>query len=95
MAMNTKNDITIADSLLFTKSSFDNFRNGMKHTIPISTSVKVLNILHLTPRFSLTERWYLSQIEKKWDANSNSIITDTLHKFTRGHDYSFSTGLIH
>ena len=92
-AMNTKNDITIADSLLFTKNSFANFRNGMKHTIPISTSVKLLKHFTLTPRINLTERWYLSQIEKKWDTNSNSIITDTLHKFTRGHNYSFSTGL--
>ncbi len=90
-AMNTKNDITIADSLLFTKNSFANFRNGMKHTIPISTSVKVLKHFTLTPRVSLTERWYLSQIQKSWDGNS--VITDTLHKFTRGHDYSFSTGL--
>jgi len=91
--MNTKNDITIADSLLFTKTSFNNFRNGMKHSIPVSTSMKVLKYFTLTPRLNLTERWYLSQIKKEWNANSNSIITDTLHSFTRGNDYSFSTGL--
>ena len=89
--MNTKNTISIADSLLFSKNSFASFRNGMKHTIPISTSVKVLKHFTLTPRISLTERWYLSQIQKSWDGNS--VITDTLHKFTRAHDYSFSTGL--
>jgi hypothetical protein len=91
--MSTKNTISTADSLLFTRSSLSKFRNGMKHNIPISTSIKVLKHFTLTPRFSLTERWYLSQIEKKWDANSNSIMTDTLHNFTRGNDYSFSTGL--
>ena len=89
--MNTKNTISIADSLLFTKNSFANFRNGMKHTIPISTSIKVLKHFTLTPRVSLTERWYLSQIQKSW--KGNSVITDTLPKFTRAHDYSFSTGL--
>ena len=91
--MNTKNTISTADSLLFTRSSLSKFRNGMKHNIPISTSIKVLKYFTLNPNFILTERWYLSQIEKEWDANSNSIITDTLHKFTRGNDYSFSTGL--
>jgi hypothetical protein len=91
--MNTKNTISTADSLLFTKKSFSNFRNGMKHNIPISTSIKVLRHFTLTPSFNLTERWYLSQTEKRWDANNNSLITDTLHKFTRGHNYSFSTGL--
>jgi hypothetical protein len=65
----------------------------MKHSIPISTSIKVLKHFTLNPSFNLTERWYLSQTEKRWDANSNRLITDTLHKFTRAHNYSFSTGL--
>lgn len=91
--MNTKNTISTADSLLFTKKSFSNFRNGMKHNIPINTSIKVLRHFTLNPSFNLTERWYLSQTEKRWDANSNRLITDTLDKFTRAHNYSFSTGL--
>ena len=91
--MNTKNTISTTDSLLFTRKSFSNFSNGMKHNIPISTSIKVLKHFNLTPSFNLTERWYLSQTEKKWNANSNSIITDTIHKFTRSHNYNLSTGL--
>ena len=90
-SMSTKNTISIADSLLFTKNSFDNFRNGMKHTIPVSTSIKVLKRFTLTPRISITERWYLSQIQKFW--NGNSVISDTLNKFTRAHDYSLAAGL--
>ena len=92
-SMNTKNTISTADTLLFTKKSFSNFRNGMKHNIPISTSIKVLKHFMLKPSFNLTERWYLSQTEKKWDANSNSIITDTLYKFTRAHNYNLSAAL--
>jgi len=92
-SMNTKNTISTADSLLFTKKSFSNFRNGMKHNIPISTSIKVLKHFTLNTSFNLTERWYLSQTEKRWNTNSKSIITDTLFKFTRGHNYNLSTGL--
>ncbi len=91
--MNTKNDISIADSLLFQQNSLAKFRNGMQHNIPISTSIKVLKHFTLSPSFSLTERWYLSQIEKNWDPISNSVITDTLKKFTRAHNYSMSAGL--
>jgi len=91
--MNTKNTISTADSLLFTKKSLSNFRNGMKHNIPISTSIKVLKHFTLTPSFNLTERWYLSQTEKRWDVNSESLITDTLNKFTRSHNYNFSTAI--
>jgi len=90
-AMNTKNEISVADSLLFDKSALSKFRNGMKHNIPISTSIKVLKHFTLSPRFNLSERWYLSQIEKNW--NGSEVITDTLHKFTRAHDYSMSASL--
>ena len=91
--LNTKNTISSPDSLLFTKKSLSNFRNGMQHTIPISTSIKVLKHFTLNPKLNITERWYLSQIRKEWDANSNNIITDTIKKFTRGHNYTFSAGI--
>ena len=91
--MNTKNTISIEDSLLFTQNALDKFRNGMKHNIPISTSIKVLKHFTLTPRINITERWYTSQIEKQWNASDSTLTTDTLHQFTRGYDYSLSTAL--
>ena len=90
-SMNTKNEISITDSLLFKSDALSKYRNGMKHSIPISTSVKLLKYFTFSPRFNLTERWYLTQIEKSWDGSS--IVTDTLHKFTRAHDYSMSASL--
>jgi hypothetical protein len=63
----------------------------MKHSIPISTSVKLLKYFTFSSRFNLTERWYLTQIEKSWDGRS--IVNDTLRKFTRAHDYSMSSSL--
>ena len=89
--MNTKNEISIADSLLFKSQSLDKFRNGIRHTIPISMSTKFLKYFNLTPKINFTERWYLSQIDKNW--NGNEIIVDTINKFTRAHEYSFSTGI--
>ena len=90
-SMNTKNEISITDSLLFKSDALSKYRIGMKHSIPISTSVKLLKYFTFSPRFNLTERWYLTQIEKSWDGSS--IVTDTLHKFTRAHDYSMSASL--
>ena len=79
--MNSKNTISTLDSLLFTKNSISNFRNGMKHYIPISTSIRILKYFNLNSSFNLTERWYLNQINKKWE--NNSLIIDTINKFTR------------
>ncbi len=89
--MQTKNSISTLDTLLFKKQSLSKFRNGMKHNIPISTSIKLFNYFTLNPRINFTERWYLNQIEKKW--NGNDIVTDTIKKLTRGYEYSFSTNL--
>ena len=89
--MQAKNSISILDTLLFKKQSLSKFRNGMKHNIPISTSIKLFNYFTLNPRINFTERWYLNQIEKKW--NGTDIVTDTIKKLTRGYEYSFSTNL--
>ena len=88
-----KNTINTSDSLLFTKDSFSKFRNGIHHKIPISTSARILKHYNLTSNLNLSERWYLSQIEKNWNENDSTLTTDTIYKFSRGHDYSFSTGL--
>jgi len=90
-SMNAKNDISILDSLLFTKNALSKFRNGIKHTIPINTSLKVFNYLTLNPSLNFTERWYFSQINKNWDGND--IITDTIRTFTRAHEYKLSSSL--
>jgi lipopolysaccharide assembly outer membrane protein LptD (OstA) len=92
-AMNTKNIIATNDSLLFTRNSLSKFRNGIKHNVPISTTLKTLKYLNITPSLNITERWYFNQIEKTWNPNDSILSTDTIHKFTRGNDYSFSTGL--
>tara|TARA_B100000902_G_scaffold175658_1_gene169401 strand:+ start:9941 stop:12415 length:2475 start_codon:yes stop_codon:yes gene_type:complete len=89
--LNSKNEISVADSLLFNKNTLSEFRNGIKHTIPISTSIKILRNFTLSPRINFNERWYLSQISKSW--NGNSIKTDTIQKFTRAHDYSIAATL--
>ena len=91
--LNSKNSITTADSLLFSRKSLTKFRNGVSHNIPISSTFRVLKHFNLTANFNLTERWYTNQINKTWNNNTSEIIIDTINKFTRGHDYSFSSGL--
>ncbi len=90
---NIKNDISIADSLLFSKESIKSFRNGIRHSIPISTSVKVLKYFTFSPRINYTERWYTNQISKSFNSLDSTIITDTLNKFTRAGEYNITAGL--
>ena len=90
---NLRNDVSIADSLLFSKESIKSFRNGIRHSIPISTSIKVLKYFTFSPRINYTERWYTNQINKSWNSIDSTIITDTLNKFTRAGEYNITAGL--
>ena len=90
---NLRNDVSIADSLLFSKESIKSFRNGIRHSIPISTSVKVLKYFTFSPRINYTERWYTNQISKSFNSLDSTIITDTLNKFTRAGEYNVTAGL--
>ena len=56
------NKITTVDSLLFEKSNFDQFQNGIRHTIPVSTSFNVLKYLTVSPFVNYNERWYFNSI---------------------------------
>ncbi len=83
------NRITTTDSLLFESSSLDRFQNGVRHTIPVSTSFNVLKYLTVSPFVNYTERWYFNSISKQW--NGSDVLVDTISGFKRSMEYN--TGL--
>ncbi len=96
-SLNFKNEVTAYDSLfninkpeLVTRQ----LKNGIKHTIPISTSIKVLKYFTLNPAVNYSEIWYLKTIHKSWDTTQiNNIRADTINKFERGSTYNASANL--
>jgi len=89
--MDAINKVNTYDSLLFTNTSLADLNNGIKHTIPISTSFKIFKYLHLSPSFNYTDRWYFQSIEKSW--LNNTLLTDTIPGFKSAADFSFNTSL--
>jgi len=90
---NFQNTIQTKDSLLFKSESADQYRYGMSHSIPLSTSIKVLKHFTLSPSLTYNENWYLSTIEKNYDATNDSVIIDTLQGFKAGRDFLLSASL--
>lgn len=80
------NRINTYDSLLFKKESLKDFQNGVRHSIPVSTSFNIFKYLTASPFVNYTERWYFSSIQKSW--NGTSVITDTLQGFKRSAEYN-------
>lgn len=96
-SMNTKNEVSnVQDSLFATRNwdlLADQFKNGMKHSIPLSTSFKVLKNFTLNPSFNYSEIWYLESINKTFNADSNRLEIDTNNNFVRGNSYNMAISM--
>ncbi len=68
-------------------------QNGIRHTLPISTSAKLFKHFTFNPSINYEEIWYGQQLNYTWLDSLNAVKIDTLKKFSRLYAYGFSTGL--
>lgn len=87
------NRVQVKEDNLFKRTVLDSMQNGMKHTIPISTSFNLLKFINVSPGLNYNEFWYLQTIEKRWNADSNRVEVDTIRAFKRGYEYSTSVSM--
>ncbi|MEI7596359.1 MAG: putative LPS assembly protein LptD [Bacteroidota bacterium] len=99
--LNTKNEVTTnVDSLFMMYYTKNRMKNGVRHSIPISTNFKLGKYATLTPSMNLNERWYFDYITKNCviskDASGHStakIVSDTMRGFKTAHDIDFNLNL--
>ncbi|MBK9637774.1 MAG: LPS-assembly protein LptD [Bacteroidetes bacterium] len=87
------NSISTKDTLLFKKESLEQFRYGIQHSVPLSTSFTVAKYFTVSPGITYNEKWYLKTINKEWDSETNTIDVDTLDGFKAARDFAFSTNI--
>lgn len=95
-SLNAKNEITAGDStfrLNNTEQLFNDMKNGVRHTIPLSTSIKAFKHFTITPAINYSELWYYQTVNKTWDNQTNTLTTDTLNNFKRGYTGNGSINL--
>lgn len=75
---------------------FDNARRGMQHTIPLSTSFKVLKFFTASPSFDYSERWYFEKLDwaQRQDSTRAIFVQDTIPGFNRVANYGVSMSLV-
>lgn len=80
--------------LSFSKDAFINlWKNGFKHTVPITTNIKFAKYFTLSPSFNYTERWYFTKTRKHWDEEKQRVVKDEPEGgFNRAYDFNFSVG---
>ncbi len=68
---------------------FNNSRKGVRHAIPLTTSVKALKHFTLSPSVNFNEIWYFEKLEWGLDSlGTNAIVVNTIDGFNRITNYS-------
>lgn len=84
------NSVTSKEDELFEKKLSTEWRNGVKHNIPITATFQLFDFINITPSINYTERWYFKKINQEWDAAANKVVRDTVSGFNRVYDYNMS-----
>lgn len=87
------NSVTSKEDELFEKNLSTEWRNGVKHNIPIGATFQLFDFINITPSINYTERWYLNKINQSWDAATNSVVRDTVSGFNRVYDYNLALSM--
>lgn len=75
----------------------ENARKGIRHTIPLSYSFKLLKFFTMSPSVNYEEKWYFEKLNWRYvrdEATGNYVAkADTIQGFNRISNYSMSVGL--
>jgi hypothetical protein len=72
----------------------ENARKGIRHSMPLSYSFKMLKHFTMSPSVNYEEKWYFERLNwTRTDSVANTYKADTTPGFNRIANYSFSTGL--
>ena len=85
-----QNSLTAKQNVFFQQSLIKDWRNGLRHSVPVSATFSVLKYINLSPSISMTDRMYTSKIKREWDPNASAEVQDTCYGFYNIFDFSAS-----
>ncbi|WP_314334694.1 putative LPS assembly protein LptD [Capnocytophaga sputigena] len=93
-SMQADNRFATYDSLFFSKKMFDEAKNGLRHSIPVSTTAKLFKYITLGLNSSVNETWQFKTIRRKdFNSNTGKVGIDTLSGFDRFMTYNLGASL--
>ncbi|MBD5170960.1 MAG: LPS-assembly protein LptD [Bacteroidales bacterium] len=88
-----QNSLTAKQNVFFKKSLIKDWRNGMKHSVPISATFNIFKYFNITPSVSLNDRMYSSKVRRQWDPNAAAEVCDTSYNFYNVWDFNASVSM--
>ena len=89
--MDLQNRVSTTDDEFFKAGMFDNARSGMRQTAAMSTNIKALKYITLSPTVNYSEVWYLKTIAQNYDPSlpeGEQVVRDTINGFDSFREYS-------
>lgn len=87
------NSLTAKQDEFFNKSLIKDWRNGMRHSVPVSATFSLFKYFNLTPSVNLTDRMYTTKVRRQWDPNAATEVCDTTHSLYNVWDFNASVSL--
>ncbi len=88
-----QNSLTATQNTFFKKSLIKDWRNGMRHSVPISATFSLFKYINVSPSIQLNDRMYSSKIKRAWDPNASAEVADTTYGFYNVFDFNASISL--
>ncbi len=88
-----QNSLTAKQDEFFKKSLIKDWRNGMKHNVPISATFPLFTYFNVTPSVTLTDRMYTQKVRRAWDPAASAEVCDTTYNFYNVWDFNASVSL--
>ena len=88
-----QNSLTAKQNVFFKKSLIKDWRNGIKHYIPVSATFSLFKYINISPSITINDRMYTSKIRRQWDPNINAEVCDTTYSFYNVFDFNASLSL--
>ena len=83
-----QNSIQTKEDKLLKSNLVKDWKNGIKHSIPIQASFQVLKYINVVPSFNYEARWYTRKVEQSWDQMKQAVVRDTIYGFNHVHNYN-------
>jgi lipopolysaccharide assembly outer membrane protein LptD (OstA) len=92
-SVNAQNSVVTTDSLFFKPQMFKDLKNGIQHTIPLSTNFKVLKHFSFTTSVNYNEVWYFKTERREFNTSLNKVVTSDVQGFDAFRTYNFSSSV--
>lgn len=88
-----QNSLTAKQNQFLKKSLIKDWRNAMRHSIPISATFNIFKYFNLTPSVQITDRMYTQKVRRQWDPNASVEVADTTYSLYNVYDFNGAVAL--